>query len=278
MQTVKKIWVNCLVKNEERWIWYALNSVLAYVDKILVWDTGSTDSTMAIVKSIKNTKIDFQEIGEVSLADFGKVRQKMLEATKSDWVFILDGDEVWPEKSIRSLVEEAGQVGPAIQGLCVRPINFVGDIRFIHPETFKGQASHAPKGIQGFFSTRIFRRDILGLHASNPYGKESFFDDDNKTIREQQNRVKYLEKVYYWHMSYLPRSLSDLKDKEVMMRTKKRKYEIGIPRPKWIQIPEVFYQPRPSIVLNPFFKMNKLDYLRAVIQTPFKKLKRRFFQ
>lgn len=272
------IWVNCLVRNEERWIWYALNSVLAYVDKILVWNTGSTDNTVAIVKSIKNTKIDFQGIGEVSQADYGKVRQKMLEATKSDWVLILDGDEVWPEKSIRSLVEEAGQVGPAIQGLCVRPINFVGDIRFIHPETFQGQAPHAPKDIKGFFSTRMFRRGIKGLHVANPYGKESFYDANNKTLRENPDKIKYLDEVYYWHMSYLPRSLSGLHDKEVMMRLKKRKYEIGIPRPKWIEVPEVFYQPRPKNIPNPFYQMNSLDYFRAVIQTPFKKLKRRFFQ
>ena len=51
------IWANCLIKNEERWVWYALQSVLPYVDKILVWDTGSTDNTVEIIKTIKSNKI-----------------------------------------------------------------------------------------------------------------------------------------------------------------------------------------------------------------------------
>jgi len=272
------VWVNTLVKNEERFIWYVLQSVLPFVDKIIVWDSGSTDKTVEIIKTIKDKKIDFKEIGKIKKEDFGQVRQLMLEQTKSDWVWILDGDEVWPKNSSFQLVKEIKKATKNIHSLCVRPINFVGDLRFIHPETFAKQTPHGPKGLKGFFSTRIFRRDIPGLHIGGPYGKEAFYAGDGKTLRERKNHVKYLSDVYYWHMDYLPRSYSRKKDKEVMMREKKRKYEIGIKKPKWLKTPEVFHSKRPKIVPNPFYKMNNFEYLKALIQTPLKKLKRKLYQ
>jgi glycosyltransferase involved in cell wall biosynthesis len=275
MKQKPSIWVNCLVKNEERWLWYSLNSVLGFVERILVWDAGSTDRTRAIIKTIKNKKIVFKQIGPVSKREYGQVRQKMLEETKSDWVWILDGDEIWPQDSARKLVKEIEKASPKINTFCVRPINFVGDIRFIHPEVFLGQTPHAPQGIKGFFSNRVFRRHIPGLHAAGFYGKEGFYDKSKQTLVENQRQVKYLGDVFYWHMSYLPRSSSRKKEIEVMMRGRKRKYEIGLPRPNWVKIPEVFYLPRPKIVPDPFYQMSSFEYLKALIQTPLKKIKRK---
>ena len=47
-----KIWAHTLVMNEDRFIWYAVMSVIDYVDKILIFDTGSTDGTVRIIKGI----------------------------------------------------------------------------------------------------------------------------------------------------------------------------------------------------------------------------------
>ena len=41
-----------MVKNEEYWIWYALTSVAPHVDEILVFDNGSQDRTVEIVREI----------------------------------------------------------------------------------------------------------------------------------------------------------------------------------------------------------------------------------
>ena len=94
--TRPKVIVHFLVKNEDRFIWYSLSSVLPYVDQIMVYDTGSNDKTVDIVRSIKSEKIKIKEVGAVDAYSFTDIRNQMLRATSSgfDWLMILDGDEV----------------------------------------------------------------------------------------------------------------------------------------------------------------------------------------
>ena len=101
-----KVWVNCIVYNEENFIWFAINSIIDFVDKIIVWDTGSQDLTVKIIEEIKKKypeKIEFKEVGKVSGNSYTKIRQQMLEISKCDWVLILDGDEIWFEDSIKKV-------------------------------------------------------------------------------------------------------------------------------------------------------------------------------
>ena len=103
-----QIWGHALVKNEDRYLWYAISSVIKFVDKGLLWDTGSSDDTLKIVESLKQrypSKIKFREIGEVNPEQFTVVRQKMLEESACDWVVIVDGDEVWWEDKIKETTD-----------------------------------------------------------------------------------------------------------------------------------------------------------------------------
>ena len=52
----KTIWVNSLIFNEDKYIWFAVKSVIDYVDKILIWDSGSTDRTEEVVKILSEGK------------------------------------------------------------------------------------------------------------------------------------------------------------------------------------------------------------------------------
>ena len=46
-----------IVKNEDQWVFYAINSVLPYVDELIITDTGSTDHTLELIRSIHSPKI-----------------------------------------------------------------------------------------------------------------------------------------------------------------------------------------------------------------------------
>ena len=119
-----KIVANCLVKNEENFIWYAINSAIEVCDEIIVWDQGSTDNTVPIIKSIENKKIKFRQVlGDVSLA-----RQKMLEETQADWIFILDGDEIWHDDTIKNLRFSIDSMSSKIDVITVPNYMLIGDI------------------------------------------------------------------------------------------------------------------------------------------------------
>ena len=52
-----KLTVHCVVKNEEKWIWFAIESIRDIAKEIIIYDTGSTDNTVEIIKTIKDKKI-----------------------------------------------------------------------------------------------------------------------------------------------------------------------------------------------------------------------------
>ncbi len=52
----------------------------------------------------------------------------MLEATKADWLFLIDGDEIWTKESIFNVVETIQKKGDEIESVVVKTINFIGDV------------------------------------------------------------------------------------------------------------------------------------------------------
>ena len=131
-----KIWANTIVNNEENFIWFSIMSVIDFVDQILVYDTGSTDRTVAIIKEIQKNKknIKLIEVGVTSKDDFPKLRQRMLEESQSDWIMVLDGDEIWWQTSIKKVITEIKLNGSKINGIVVPMIVPVGDIFHIQDE------------------------------------------------------------------------------------------------------------------------------------------------
>ncbi len=77
-----------IVKDEEKLLPTCLESVKDYVDEIIIVDTGSTDSTVAIAKRY-NAKI-YHHAWENS---FSKARNYSLKYATSDWILWLDADE-----------------------------------------------------------------------------------------------------------------------------------------------------------------------------------------
>lgn len=271
----KTIWAQTLVKNEGRFIWFAVKSVIDFVDKIIIWDTGSSDDTVKIIKLLQQEypkKIEFKEIGEVDANGIKKARQQMLDATLSNWFLLLDGDEVWWESSIRQIKELIDKRGEEIE-LIVNPFySVIGDI-YHYQEEIAGRYNLL--GRTGHLSVRAVNRKIPGLHIEKPYGQEGFFDSDKKAIQDRdQKRMVYLN-APYMHFSNIIRS--DLKeaDEKVIQRKRKIRFEIGNKFPKKFKYPEVFYLPKPEFIADHWQKMSAGFRLRATIETPLRKIKRR---
>ena len=97
-----------IVKNEEAFLDQCLSSVKPYVDEIVVVDTGSTDSSIEIIK--KFTDRVFIHPWEDS---FSKARNQSLAYASCDWIFIIDADEELVEGSGERLREAVRKAGAA---------------------------------------------------------------------------------------------------------------------------------------------------------------------
>jgi len=265
-----KIIAHCLVKNEERFVWYAIKSVLPFVDRIMVWDTGSSDKTIDLIKSIKSSKISLKKVGEVNKDTFTSMRQQMLDATPKDftWVMILDGDEVWPKDSIKEVTNFARQ-HPDYESIVVRTNNLVGDIYHRLPElvgryTLAGRTGHLALRFMNF-------KTISGLNAQRPHGQQGYFDKQGTLIQDRDpEKIKFLD-VYCHHATHLVRSGADSK---TIKRTFKRRVELGKKIPS-SQMPEVFFRKHPPVVPDVSQASSIFFKIQALILTPFKIIKRK---
>lgn len=269
-----KIIVHCLIKNEERFVWYSINSVLPFVDKLIVWDTGSTDNTVKIIETIKSKKIDFKKLNSISAKEFPKIRQKMLDQTPAeyDWIMILDGDEIWPQASIKKATDFCHQ-NPQYESIVVRTNNLVGDIYHRLPDS-AGKYNLA--GHTGHLNIRFMnRKNIKGLKACGEHGVQGYFDQDNVLIQNRnQKKIKFLN-ISYHHATHLLRTGSSQNNINVPKRAFKYKYSIGLSIPKE-KIPQIFFKNHPSIVPDVTAKALFYFWLISIFQIPIKLFKKIF--
>ncbi len=256
------ITAHCLIRNEENWIWYAINSIIDYVDTILVFDTGSTDRTVEIVKSIKSPKIIFEEKGIVDKKQYTTLRQEMLDRTDTQWFLILDGDEVWPKATIEELVVAMNNSPKEKDAVVVGQWVCMGDIFHYSKPLERYEHSQYP-GMKGFRLPRAIRK-IKGLHGIGLYGFESYADKNGLNISYWDMKRLIFIKNKFFHMTLLPRSSSRKKDREVMMRSQKTFFYKGASFPKKLKYPEVFYRKHPTIVPSPWRKLTFLDQVKGI--------------
>lgn len=249
MSSGKKIWANCIVRNEENFIWFSLMSVVDYVDRILVWDSGSKDKTVEIIKEAvkeKKGKIEFREVGPADKYEFTRLRQDMLNESKCDWVLILDGDEIWWNNSIKQLIDEIKEIDNKTYAFITPFYSMVGDVYHYQTQNF---GKYEVGGMKGHLTIRAINRRIPGLHLAGPYGEEAYVDSNGKTIQSLSLRLKFAD-TPFMHLTHLKRSSKNGHNKY--------KYDEGVVFDKNFPLPEVFYLARPKDVPSPMKKRTKL--------------------
>lgn len=195
---------HCLVKNEENFVGYAIKSVIDYVDSIIVFDTGSTDKTVEIVKELASAypdKIIFEEKGECDKKRHSELRQEMLDRTKTDWFMILDGDEVWTRRGmeeVQKVLAENQQVACILAPyyLCV------GDI-FHH--SIRGKYQYGKTRTHAL--ARFFRITRGVRWHPSAYAEGDHVEDERGDLIREGAYV--ILKNKYWHASALVRSSKD---------------------------------------------------------------------
>ena len=257
----RKIWVNLIVHNEDQFVWFAVMSVINFVDKVLIYDTGSTDLTVEIIKDLKkkfDEKIIFKEVGLVNAGEFSRMRQKMLDESKSDWILVLDGDEVWQEDSIKKVIETINKRGQSLDAVVVPFYNLIGDVYHYQP---KEAGQYKILGKKGHLTVKAISKRIPGLHIENPYGSEGYFDDSGMEIQKSiKRKLLYLEAPFL-HFTHLKRS-------SVGQTLSKYKYELGVAFTDKFKFPDVLSLPTPGCVPSPWRKRTLGYFLKSLLRQP----------
>lgn len=119
-----------IVKNEEEYLDGCLSAAAAFVDEMVIVDTGSTDRTKEIAASHGARVFDFEWTGS-----FSEARNETLRHATGDWVLWLDADEflvVDDGPQLRALARRTW-----VEGFHIIETHALGD-------GSDGQASHAP--------------------------------------------------------------------------------------------------------------------------------------
>ncbi|OGH88673.1 MAG: hypothetical protein A3J93_01085 [Candidatus Magasanikbacteria bacterium RIFOXYC2_FULL_42_28] len=200
------ITAHCIIKNEENFVGFAIRSVIDYVDKVLVFDTGSTDETVSIVKKITEefpNKIVLEEKGECDKTKHSTLRQEMLEKTKTDWFMLLDGDEVWTKRGIEEAVVVLNGVDECINWLASPYYLCVGDVY----HTYYKEKFDVFYNRTGFYTPR-FIRNRKDIEWRGYYEQDTlYFKDTDKTVYSPKSI--YFLTNHYWHLTHLSRSSKD---------------------------------------------------------------------
>ncbi len=270
-----KISAHTILKNEDKFIWYSVMSVINFVDEYLIWDTGSTDNSLKIIDEILKTdigrqKVKFKKKDSGFIFEEDKLRQKMLLETKGDWFLVVDGDEIWWDESISKVINTIKGESEEIESIVIPTINLVGDIYHFQEEN-AGHYNLAGKN--GHLALRAINKSIPGLSSSLPHGRWGWTDQDGKMIQNRdQDKIKFLNTPYL-HTSFMQRSSQT---SGIYKRKQKLKHELGVAFPKDYYYPEVFFQKRPDVVKSVWKKMDNRFYIQAFFETPLRRFKRRY--
>lgn len=195
---------HCLVKNEEVFIRQVIESVINFVDSVLVFDTGSSDNTVAIVRELQNkypTKIVFELKGAADHTRHTLLRQEMVERTKTDWWMVLDGDEVWSQAAMqeaRLIMSSQSKIDCIIAPfyLCVGDV-YHATRRAPQIEMFNRKEYWYP---------RFFRRKP-GMRWRGDYNQDTVYNEIGEVFFKMENSAILTHR--YWHLTHLRRSAVD---------------------------------------------------------------------
>ena len=159
-----------IVKNEEKNIVQALSWGKGVVSEQIVVDTGSTDRTVEIAKSM-GAKVYFFPWED----DFSKARNFAISKCKYPWIAMLDADEYFPEEDAKKIKYYIGLIddNPKVHGILTAIAN-LGE---------NGQVESVDNTIRLFRNRKdIFYRRAIHEQLTLAGGEDFFSANCNKDL------------------------------------------------------------------------------------------------
>lgn len=254
----KTITAHIIVRNEEKWIWFSIMSVIDFMDQLLIYDTGSTDQTVEIIKEIQKNyrdKIIFEEKGAVCREEFVRLRREQVERTQTDYFLVVDGDEIHYREEMEHM-RQAIETENVECGI----FPFIASAGDVYHYRDPKKELYTFDGKTGAMELRLVSMHIPGVTCGGDNDTtDGYYDGNGVYIVPENGFCTYWSEDFYLHMSYMLRSSSVKKDAEIKWpgnRINKLKTQStwDYKCPKYFKYPEVFYLERPDMVEDPWKK------------------------
>lgn len=202
---------NCMTRNEPT-VPFAILSIINYIDKIIVIDTGSTDETyqeLRVVQKMYPQKIILEQrfledgqnwsvsggqvhttgISESTSIALGDIRREMLERSNSEWVITLDSDEIYEESLIRCV---RNYINKDCYGNIAMFLPFMDLIRNIK------QIRHL------HWMGRVYRKNMVDIRGNFPYEQHhnkltgeclEYWSNDVKKVEFSEGLIFHFESL-----------------------------------------------------------------------------------
>ena len=243
-----------IICNDDVYVGYAIRSIIDHVERVFVFDTGSTDNTGTIIDALVADypgKIVFERKGPSDKAKHTRLRQEMLDRTTTDWFMILDGDEVWTKRAIAEAVDTIART-PREDLLIAPYYACVGDV--FHDYLRRGSFRILNRNDR--LAPRFVRR-VPGLHWRGEYGADMLVGADGNMALTQHNSLVLDHR--FWHLTHLQRSSGDEGAyTSGGNRDDKR-------RPTYLGIGRRIKEPVPEVFDKAFLERNRLSFPAAAI-------------
>jgi len=181
-----------MVKNEEYYIKPSILSVLPFVEKLIIFDTGSTDKTVEKIKSIKSDKIEFFSEKVSDPKKLIDVRNKMIFLTKSEFFIVVDGDEVYDISSVKIILKLLNSVKKNIHRIELMRFDFVKNFNFVSRKQYVG---------------KIYRTNKIAFAGVYPFEGPVLKNNPKANVFDFSQR--FPETVNCFHFGLLERSSKD---------------------------------------------------------------------
>lgn len=204
-----------LVKNDEYWLRYALESTRSWFKNYVFYDVNSEDKTKKVIEEFLDT-CDDSVIAKVRLLPEcppsvqGAFRNSMISEAGTDWYYILDGDEIYDTNSVKNFEFFFNDM---IEAHKKNPNKIYGVIK--RREIYKG--------LDNYFNEikthhRLYHRTATWI---GPHPGEAPFYNQNSA------REIHTNKVLCYHFHHPDRSPLDGRVPKRMERKSKQTYSPG---------------------------------------------------
>lgn len=191
--------VHCRVRNEERFVRQAIESVLPLAKKVLVYDTGSTDRTLEEVSAIPSDKIEIVRRPSADAKGLLAYRNEMIERTDTEWFMLVDGDEVYPDGAADRIARELASVPAGIHRIVIGRKHFIGSFNFVS----------GMNGVGRIFRTREIRHRVYSPKFENRVGHETPYLQGNPAAPAPSFSMRMPPDIFFFHCHHLRRSSRD---------------------------------------------------------------------